>query len=114
MRPRVGHGWTSLLKKNGRTVHLILNYAGRWITTGEAKGWPRCKRCRRPFEASPFNSGLCTTCYFYKTGLSVKDFWRLHKEGYPLAPYNIGEKSSNGLRILAAEKGNWRSALARQ
>lgn len=89
-RPRAGHGWTAMTI-GSRTVDLISNDAGKWITTGHAQGWPRCKRCRRPIEASPFNSGLCPICYFYKF-LSVGEFWRLHNEGYYLAPYNIGRR----------------------
>jgi hypothetical protein len=96
MRPKAGHTWT-VIWRGGREIHLIQNDAGQWITTGEAKDWRRCTRCRRPFEADPFDSGLCTTCYFYKSGLPVKEFWRLHNEGYYLAPYNIGRRCTKNL-----------------
>lgn len=86
---------------------------GRWTTTGEACNWPRCLRCRRPVEESPFGSGLCDICYFYKT-ISVEEFWRLHNEDYPLAPYNIGRRCTANLmdrRPLEDPKVNWRQYL---
>lgn len=89
-RPRAGHGWT-YMRIGARTVDLINNDAGKWITTGHAKDWARCMRCRRPTEACPFDSGLCPICYFYKT-IPVEEFWRLHNQGYYLAPYNIGAR----------------------
>lgn len=116
-RPRAGHGWTSFFR-NGRLIKLIADDDGRLITTGEAKGWPRCKRCRRPTRESPFNSNLCPTCYFYKTGLSHSDFWRLHEEGYYLAPYNIGRRVTMGCLLdrkpLENDAVNWREYLKTQ
>ena len=91
-RPRVGHGW-SMTRRGSRRIGIFQRDSGEWVTTGEATGWPRCRRCRRPIEASPFESGLCPICYFYKT-IPVDEFWRLHNEGYYLAPYNIGERCS--------------------
>lgn len=41
---------------------------------------------------------MCVTCYFYKSSLSATDFWRLHNEGHPLAPYNIGKKIMDRIR----------------
>lgn len=92
-RPRAGHLWTSISQKNGKHLHLITNDAGFWITTGEAKDWRRCPRCRRPFEADPFSSGLCPICYFYKSNLPLEKFWRLYDEGYYLHPCRAGERS---------------------
>lgn len=92
MRPRAGHAWSAMrIGPKQRTVWIMTNDDGKWITTGHARGWPRCTRCRKPIEASPFNSGLCPICYFYKR-ISVDEFWRLHKTGYYLAPYNIGKR----------------------
>lgn len=31
-----------------RIVPVIHDSIGRWFTTGEARGWPRCERCRWP------------------------------------------------------------------
>lgn len=92
-RPRAGHAWSSK-KVGNRWVAILFGEVSGWITTGEAQGWRRCPRCRQPIEASPFDSDLCVSCYFYRTGLPVKDFWRIHSEGYPLAPYNIGNRIS--------------------
>lgn len=117
MRYRAGHAWTGFCSKNNKTVHLLLNDAGIWITTGEAQGWRRCPRCRVPFENDPFDSGLCSMCYFYKSGLSIDDFWRLNKEGYYLAPYVIGSKTMKAVEKLDWNKlrnGNWRQALKAQ
>lgn len=48
-------------------------------------------------------------CYFYGTGLPVDEFWRLHKAGYWLAPYNIGDRVTethhkNGQLLLRRER----------
>jgi hypothetical protein len=113
-RRRAGHASLSFLK-NGKFVHLILNDAGRWIPTGAACGWRRCPRCRVPFENDPFDSGLCVTCYFYHSGLDRKEFWRLHKEGYWLAPYNISLRRCHARDDTAALKsGNWQKAIQEQ
>jgi hypothetical protein len=68
-----------------------------------------------PFESDPFDSGLCSICYFYKTGLPVTEFWRLHDEGYFLAPYNIGARcTKTELDFNKLINGNWRQALKEQ
>lgn len=116
-RPRAGHGWTGFFRK-GRFIALMTNDKGEWITTGSARGWPRCTRCRRPYEHDPFDSKMCTTCYFYKSGLPIKDFWRLHDEGHPLAPYNIGKMMMARMvwdrNPLEDPKINWRRYLKSQ
>lgn len=114
MRPRAGHGWTGIIV-GGKFIGLIQTDAGQWITTGHARGWPRCSRCRRPFERPVITSQtICPTCYFYKV-LSVEEFWRLHNEGHPLAPYNVGRKVMRNLHQLSSLRDDhfkhWRRAL---
>ena len=117
MGSRAGHGWT-WFTRNGKSVHLIANDAGHWITTGEAQGWARCPRCRRPFEACSIGSkGLCYICYFYKSGMPIDEFWRLHNDGHYLAPYNMGRRSMANrfdLRGLEDLRVNWRRYLKTQ
>lgn len=43
---------------------------------------------------------MCNICYFYKH-ISINEFWRLHEEGYPLAPYNTGRAA------MAEEQQEW-------
>lgn len=117
-RPRVGHG-TTAFSSGGKLIWLFQDENGIWLTTGHARGWPRCTRCRRPHKSSPFDSGLCSTCYFYKTGLPADEFWRLHKTGYYLAPYNIGDRCMRQERLfdrtrLDAPHANWRAILKSQ
>jgi hypothetical protein len=114
-RPRAGNSWC-WINHNGRSIHLIQDEAGRWITTGHAKDWPRCNRCRRPHKLSPFDSGLCDICYFYST-ISTDEFWRLHNAGYALAPYNIGRACMENHELLVRlneHPERWRSLLKSQ
>lgn len=90
-RPRAGHAWSRMFRGN-RSIHILFGEVSGWITSGQAQGWRRCSRCRKPIEASPFESELCVHCYFYRSGLPVDEFWRIHETGYPLAPYNIGRR----------------------
>ena len=65
----------------------------------------------------PFGGTVCSICYFYKTGLSVDDFWRLHDSGCQLAPYNIGRACTKNYKILHrlnAEPQSWRAILRTQ
>jgi hypothetical protein len=101
-RPRAGHGWVP--KQRGVRVSLLFGEVSGLIPTGKAAGWPRCSRCRKPIEASPFESGLCSTCYFHRAELSAEEFWRLHDEGHPLAPYNIGRRFIEATRRLFNEE----------
>lgn len=115
-RPRAGHSWT-WIDVGEKNIHLIQDEAGRWLTTGQARGWPRCARCRRPERCMPFGGDVCPTCYFYKTGMPVDEFWRLHKSGYQLAPYNIGRacmKNHEILHQINLEPKRWRSILRTQ
>src|SRR6185369_1030546 len=112
-RPKAGHGWTIRYRKGKQPIHFIFSPVSGWITSGEAQGWRRCPRCRKPFEVDPFESGLCIHCYFYKSSLPVSEFWRIHESGYPYAPYNIGRRflySTHGplltKRERATEAGN--------
>jgi hypothetical protein len=116
-RPRAGHGFTGFIRENGEMLHLISDWSGRWLTTGEAAKWPRCPRCRRPTNDEPFGSPLCAICYFYRNGLPVDEFWRIHNSGYPRAPYNIGKASHKLSYVLAAlnqSPSNWRMILKSQ
>ncbi|HTG95738.1 MAG TPA: hypothetical protein VL866_24265 [Pyrinomonadaceae bacterium] len=114
-RPRAGHAWTAFKDSSGRFIHLIAKSDGRWITTGEAQGWHRCPRCRKPFDVDPFDSGLCVHCYFYGNDLPSDEFWRIHKSGYPFAPYNIGQRvTKNRLDLSGLSRGDWRKALREQ
>lgn len=87
-RPRAGNGW-SWRRIGQRNIHLIANDAGEWVPSGVASNWQRCARCRRPHEVSPFRSGVCSTCYYYKI-LPNEEFW-MHEGDY-LFPYNIGKR----------------------
>lgn len=116
-RPRAGHGWTAFYRK-GQMIWLMGRWDGTWALTSEAINWPRCVRCRGPHEQSPFNSGMCSTCYFYKY-IDVKDFWRLHNAGFELAPYNIGRRlmqhtTAWDRRPLEDPKIDWRAYLKTQ
>lgn len=63
-RRRAGAGWIGLRTPNGKEVHLICTEKGTWVTSGVAKDWLRCDRCRRPYddpqEAEATN--LCSSC----------------------------------------------------
>jgi hypothetical protein len=113
-RPRAGHGRTAFFR-NGKMVWLIGDCHGRWVTTYEAKKWPRCERCRRPEHIMPEGSKLCTTCYYYKS-LPKGEFWN-RKEDY-LFPYNIGKRSMEHMGWdrgpLEDPRVNWRQYLRAQ
>ncbi len=90
-RPRAGHGMTAV-RRGKNLVWYISNSDGEWITTGMAKGWTRCARCRRPEEHTHALSDgrqVCNTCFYYKC-LPSGEFW-LHKGDY-LFPYSIGRR----------------------
>jgi hypothetical protein len=110
MRPRAGNAWTAVFR-NGRLIPLIFSDSGKWITTGEAKGWRRCSRCRKPYELDPFESGVCSTCYFHKM-IPAGTFWSYDK--HPLFPYNIGDRFRESLEPVLADLDkakDWRRAL---
>jgi len=112
-RPRAGHGWTAF-HRNGKTIWLVCDCHGRWVTTGAAKDWPRCSRCRRPEHMMPEGSTLCTTCYYYHS-LPRGEFWNRDQDY--LFPYNIGRRSMANLwdmRPLSDPKVNWRAYLKTQ
>lgn len=114
-RPRAGHGWT-WFERGGRTIKIIGDCHGRWVTTGEAQNWPRCKRCRKPEHIMPEDSGLCTTCFYYKSGRGADWFWS-RKNDY-LFPYNIGKRAMEHLpwdrAPLSDPRVNWREYLKSQ
>lgn len=115
-RPKAGHGW-SIAGPPGKHIHVMQLWDGKWVTTGVATGWPRCWRCRVPVDRSPFDTGLCSICYFYHA-ISVKAFWLLHNAGYELAPYNIGKagQSESAWKVLHElnHASNWRAVIRRQ
>lgn len=113
-RPRAGHGWTAF-RRGRKLIWLIGDCHGRWVTTGVAKDWPRCTRCRRPEHMMPEDSGLCVHCFYYGTERSGEWFWS-RKEDY-LFPYNIGDRSMRqdwDRRPLENPKVNWREYLRTQ
>lgn len=111
-RPRAGGGW-SAIKAGDRYVPIMQDDACVWVTTGVAVGWPRCVRCRRPFERRETPcADHCVICWFYHM-LPVGAFWRIHDTGYPLAPYNHGRRSMR-TGVPSPKNGEtWRQALRR-
>lgn len=58
----------------------------------------------------PGEPGLCPTCFFYHK-IPTAVFWDLHKQGHPLAPYNVGKRGmAEGPReqMRSADSLNWR------
>lgn len=113
-RSRAGHGWTGFFRGK-KFIPLICDSHGRWVTTGIAKDWPRCKRCRKPEDMMPEESGLCTTCFYYKNDKGADWFWG-RKNDY-LFPYNTGSRltaSEWDRRPLSDLKVNWREYLKTQ
>lgn len=114
-RPRAGHGWTAF-HRGDKTIWLLADCHGRWVTTGEAKKWQRCAKCRRPEHIMPENSGLCTSCFYYKSGRGGTWFWS-RQEDY-LFPYNIGRRITRNMnwdrRPLSDPKVDWRAYLRTQ
>jgi len=113
-RPRAGHGWTGFFR-NGRMIKLIYDAHGRMVTTGVAKDWPRCSRCRKPEDMMPEDSGLCTTCFYYKSGRGADWFWS--RENDYLFPYNIGRRVTNSTldrSPLEDHRVDWRVYLKTQ
>jgi hypothetical protein len=84
MRPRAGHAWTT---HKGQSYFMRAN--GEWVKTNYAIGWPRCSKCRRPYEKNELTTVFCVTCYFYKV-LPKGSFWEM--QAHRLFPYNIGKK----------------------
>lgn len=113
-RPRAGHGWTAFFRGD-KMVKLICNGHGKWVTTGVAKDWPRCRRCRRPEDMMPDGS-LCSICYYYKTDRHGRDFWACKKDY--LFPYNIGKRSMEHMKWdrspLEDPRVDWREYLKTQ
>lgn len=114
-RPRAGHGWTAF-RRGERIIWLMCDCHGRWVTTGMAKDWPRCARCRRPEQMMPDDSGLCVSCFYYKSNRSGDGFWS--RKGDYLFPYNIGRRSQFenewDRRPLEDPRVNWRAYLKTQ
>lgn len=52
-----------MAERNGRLVPIIQKMDGTWITTGEARGWPRCVRCRVPCEKPIGEPPRCFSCW---------------------------------------------------
>jgi hypothetical protein len=92
-RPRAGLG-RRLEWRRDRPHWSVFGTKSGWVPSGEAKGWPRCARCRRPAEELVPESDdlLCPICYFYHA-LPKGDFWPLYEAGHRLHPYRIGERS---------------------
>lgn len=110
-RPRAGHGWT-WFNRGEKSVKLIADSHGRWVTTGVAKDWPRCSRCRRPEDM--LTEGKCSHCFYY--GQHDGDWFWSRKNDY-LFPYNIGSRitiSEWDRRPLSDLKVNWREYLRTQ
>lgn len=87
-RKRAGHGWT-VMQVGKKRIDIFQTVDGHWITTGEAQGWRRCTRCRRPYEVTLQGETVCSTCYYYHSP-NAEAFWD-RKADY-LFPYNIGHR----------------------
>ncbi len=84
-RPRAGHARTY-----AGNVAYMMDAMGEWITCGEACGWPRCARCRKPERAEHLIEGLCSDCWFHGINRPADWFWK--QKDHPLFPYNIGAR----------------------
>lgn len=97
-RPRAGNALTYIRGRGDRLIPIIQRSNGKWITTGEAVGWTRCSRCRRPdqdYHKLDDGRVVCNMCYWYKLlPGGATEFWRRSKEY--LFPYNIG---SRGMKV---------------
>lgn len=93
-RRRAGHGWTGI-HIAGRRIDLIGTVSGHWITSGEAVGWPRCARCRVPFEIAGRTErpDVCELCLYHHI-IPREEFWS-RKNDYWF-PYNIGHRAMFG------------------
>lgn len=63
----------------------------------------------------PEDSGLCTTCFYYKSGRDGDWFWSRDKDY--LFPYNIGARITSGTfdrSPLSDPNVNWRAYLKTQ
>lgn len=111
-RRHAGHGWTRFHVGEKR-VDLLMNDAGQWITTGEARGWPRCTRCRVPFEtsASPELPTLCAWC------LPADMRRKLRDDGHPLfsdVRWRVGMDEATMRTLGSLQTGrakNWKRTL---
>jgi hypothetical protein len=97
-RPRAGYARTYTLLANGTKVEFLHDAMGVVISTGEACGWPRCCRCRKPERKQDLIRGLCWSCYFYKTGHGANWFWE--QKEHRLFPYTIGKRISESITRL--------------
>ncbi len=102
-RRRAGHGY-SWSRRGERSIPIIGTADGGWITTGEAQGWTRCQRCRKP-EQSPQTAldgrTVCVTCYYYEC-LPKGEFWTRERDY--LFPYNIGRRGKSPPETIARPK----------
>lgn len=109
-RRRWGHGWTSV-RAGEKHVEIVLDDFGLWRTTGEARGWRRCGRCRCPIQPPVFPSDrdVCLTCWVYALRrarpVEYERTWR-RIDGRD-------DGSSEDLRIIrrGGEFPRWRSIL---
>lgn len=115
-RQRAGHGWTSV-KERGKWQSYIANDDGDWVHSIVARGWPRCKNCRRPSERLLVGK-YCNICYWYghfeDAIPNATEFWKHKDEWY--FPYNIGHRMTARLHLgvgrpfapceLCVEKGD--------
>ena len=92
-RNSAGNGWTGI-QAGKKHISVMLNDAGDWITTGEARGWARCSRCRKPYESRIHaeRPDVCRSCWWFHL-MPREQFWPRHKAGDPEAPYNRQPKS---------------------
>lgn len=102
-RPRAGHAWTGLTSRSD-LVYLIARADGHWITSGCARGWPRCSRCRRPTEQAEYDAcdARCCTCYYYHSDRGGRAFWDCKADDF--FPYGIGARQKPVPRSMHALK----------
>lgn len=75
------------------------------MTSGEAVGWRRCDRCRRPEQfphRAPDGRIVCNICYYYKCLGSADVFWSRDKDY--LFPYSIGRRGMRFTRPIKPMK----------
>lgn len=79
--------------------YLVIDFGdGEFRPSWEARGWPRCCRCRRPTQPEGLGPSVCRLCYFFNI-IGRHEFWRLHDAGDKRHPY---VRSKNLLEKRAA------------
>lgn len=104
-RPRAGSGWTRV-RVGMKRVDLIWARQG-WITSGEAKDWPRCGRCRAPVEELYTDTNLCFWC---ARKVAPGDAKPEREHGDPVREHRAWSRARQALHGIE-EAPDWREHL---